>query len=154
MQWVAYRLLLNPKLRQGPASASNTTHLDLSLHSVCNTMSALGMHGQTCHLSKLAVTRRASSRQIVRLQASHKVTVLPGDGIGPEITKVALQVLEAAGKAHGEDFEIKEHLVGGAAIDATGQPLPEETLAACRASDAVLLAAIGGCSTFSNHIRH
>ncbi len=108
-------------------------------------MQAVGMHSQTCHFSRVFVQRRASSRQAVRLHASHKVTVLPGDGIGPEITKVALQVLEAAGKAHGEEFEVKEHLVGGAAIDATGQPLPEETLEACRASDAVLLAAIGGC---------
>ncbi|KAK9826671.1 hypothetical protein WJX74_009143 [Apatococcus lobatus] len=109
-------------------------------------MAAFGVHSHRCHLSKLPglSARRSSSRQSVRLQATHKVTVLPGDGIGPEITKVALQVLEAAGKNHGEDFKIQEHLVGGAAIDATGQPLPEETLAACRASDAVLLAAIGG----------
>ena len=110
-------------------------------------MAAFGLHSQNCHLSSLpgrGAARRASSRQSARLHATHKVTVLPGDGIGPEITKVALHVLETAGKTHGEDFEIQEHLVGGAAIDATGQPLPEETLAACRESDAVLLAAIGG----------
>lgn len=110
-------------------------------------MAAFGLHSQNCHLSRLpglGTARRAFSRQSIQLHATHKVTVLPGDGIGPEITKVALHVLEAAGKTHGEDFKIQEHLVGGAAIDATGQPLPEETLAACRESDAVLLAAIGG----------
>jgi 3-isopropylmalate dehydrogenase len=72
------------------------------------------------------------------------VAVLPGDGIGPEITKVALKVLSAAGKAEGEAFEFTEALIGGAAIDATGSPLPQETLDVCKASDSVLLAAIGG----------
>lgn len=74
----------------------------------------------------------------------HKVTVLPGDGIGPEITSAALKVLTAAGKAEGESFEFEHALIGGAAIDATGSPLPQETLNKCKASDAVLLAAIGG----------
>ena len=125
-------------------------HFHSTRAQICvDTMTAFSVHSHTCHLSKLQFSRRASSRQAVRLHASHKVTVLPGDGIGPEIAKVALQVLEAAGRNHGEEFQIQEHLVGGAAIDATGQPLPEETLTACRASDAVLLAAIGGCSSFN-----
>ena len=75
---------------------------------------------------------------------AHRVVVLPGDGIGPEIAAVAVDLLKSAGEAEGEQFEFQEALVGGAAIDATGSPLPEETLAACKASDAVLLAAIGG----------
>ncbi len=75
---------------------------------------------------------------------AHKITVLPGDGIGPEITKVALNALEAAGKLENEEFQFSEELVGGAAIDATGKPLPEQTLETCKQSDAVLLAAIGG----------
>ena len=76
--------------------------------------------------------------------ATHKIAVLPGDGIGPEIMAVALDVLTAAGKLEGEEFEYTEALIGGAAIDATGDPYPDETLQTCKASDAVLLSAIGG----------
>ncbi len=71
---------------------------------------------------------------------SRRVLVLPGDGIGPEIVAEALKVLEALGL----DLALDEALVGGAAIDATGGPLPEETLAAAREADAVLLGAVGG----------
>jgi 3-isopropylmalate dehydrogenase len=88
--------------------------------------------------------RQHASRSGQTACQAHKVTVLPGDGIGPEITQVALRILEAAGKAESEEFEFTEALVGGAAIDATGEPLPDETLSQCRNSDAVLLAAIGG----------
>ena len=72
------------------------------------------------------------------------VAVLPGDGIGPEISKVALSALEAAGNLEGVEFRFTEAHIGGAAVDATGSPLPDETLQICRDSDAVLLAAIGG----------
>ena len=75
---------------------------------------------------------------------AHKITVLPGDGIGPEITKVAVNTLKAAGELESQQFEFSEELIGGAAIDATGEPLPEKTLHTCKGSDAVLLAAIGG----------
>lgn len=75
---------------------------------------------------------------------AHKIAVLPGDGIGPEIMAQAKKVLVAAGQKEGETFEFKEALIGGAAIDATGNPLPDETLEICKASDSVLLAAIGG----------
>ena len=74
---------------------------------------------------------------------SYKITLLPGDGIGPEIMKTAREVLEEVGSQYDIAFEFTEALVGGAAIDATGVPSPE-TLATCQASDAVLLAAIGG----------
>jgi 3-isopropylmalate dehydrogenase len=71
--------------------------------------------------------------------------VLPGDGIGPEITEVALDVLKAvARKEDGLDFAFDSAHLGGAAIDATGVPCPDETLEKCRAGDAVLLSAIGG----------
>lgn len=70
--------------------------------------------------------------------------MLSGDGIGPEIMKVALATLDAAGAAEGEDFAYTPALIGGAAIDASGSPYPAETEAICKASDAVLLAAIGG----------
>jgi 3-isopropylmalate dehydrogenase len=74
----------------------------------------------------------------------HRITLLPGDGIGPEIISVAVEVLSAIASKHDLEFSFTEALIGGAAIDATGEPLPEETLSACRNSDAVLLAAIGG----------
>ncbi|NJM99067.1 MAG: 3-isopropylmalate dehydrogenase [Phormidesmis sp. RL_2_1] len=73
-----------------------------------------------------------------------RITLLPGDGIGPEIMTVAVAVLKQVGAQHHIEFEFTEALLGGAAIDATGSPLPEETLTACRSSDAVMLASIGG----------
>lgn len=75
---------------------------------------------------------------------SFRMTLLPGDGIGPEIMAVTVQVLKQVGRQLDLTFEFQEALIGGAAIDATGVPLPEDTLVACRQSDAVLLAAIGG----------
>jgi 3-isopropylmalate dehydrogenase len=74
---------------------------------------------------------------------SHRITLLAGDGIGPEITAVARQLLDAVSQRHGFELLYDEQPMGGAAIDATGEPLPPSTLEACRASDAVLLAAIG-----------
>jgi len=74
----------------------------------------------------------------------YSLTILPGDGIGPEIMKVALACMNEVGRKHDITFNFTEALVGGAAIDAHGTPLPDETLAQCKASDAVLLAAIGG----------
>lgn len=70
--------------------------------------------------------------------------LLPGDGIGPEIVAEARNVLEAVADAYGRTFDFTEHLVGGCAIDSTGMALPSATLQACRASDAVLLGAVGG----------
>jgi len=74
---------------------------------------------------------------------SHRITLLTGDGIGPEITAVARQLLDAVSRRHGFELIYDEQPMGGAAIDATGEPLPQSTLEACRAADAVLLAAIG-----------
>lgn len=76
--------------------------------------------------------------------AHYRITLLPGDGIGPEIMAVAVDVLKRVGQQLEIQFEFQEALMGGAAIDATGSPLPAETLETCRNSDAVLLAAIGG----------
>ena len=75
---------------------------------------------------------------------SKKVLVLPGDGIGPEIVAEARKVLETVNAQMSLGLELNEALVGGAAIDATGIPLPEETLAAAKAADAILLGAVGG----------
>jgi 3-isopropylmalate dehydrogenase len=74
---------------------------------------------------------------------SYRITLLPGDGIGPEIMAVCRQLLDAVSSRHGFVLNYNEQPMGGAAIDATGEPLPASTLEACRASDAVLLAAIG-----------
>ncbi|MDT8316866.1 MAG: 3-isopropylmalate dehydrogenase [bacterium] len=73
-----------------------------------------------------------------------KIAVLPGDGIGPEIIAEAVKVLKVIGKKEGIEFEFNEGLIGGAAIDATGGPFPEETKALVTSSDAVLLGAAGG----------
>ena len=70
----------------------------------------------------------------------HKIAVLPGDGIGPEVTAEAVRVL----KAVAPSLEFEEALVGGTAYDATGHPLPNETLELCKSADAVLLGAVGG----------
>jgi 3-isopropylmalate dehydrogenase len=73
-----------------------------------------------------------------------KIVVLAGDGIGPEITKVAEKVLSAVAKKFGHDFAFSPELIGGIAIDQTGTALPEATLSACKSADAVLLGAVGG----------
>jgi len=73
-----------------------------------------------------------------------KITVLGGDGIGPEVTGEAVRVLEAVAARYGHEFEFVEALIGGAAIDSSGSPLPPRTIDACRSSDAVLLGAVGG----------
>ncbi len=78
------------------------------------------------------------------MSKEYRLTLLPGDGIGPEIMGVTTQVLKQIGKQFDFQFNFEEALIGGAAIDATGEPLPEETLKTCRESDSVLLAAIGG----------
>jgi 3-isopropylmalate dehydrogenase len=71
------------------------------------------------------------------------IAVLPGDGIGPEVINEALKVLKAIEQKSGHEFEIKKGLIGGAAIDQTGNPFPEETHRLCLEADAVLLGAVG-----------
>jgi 3-isopropylmalate dehydrogenase len=73
-----------------------------------------------------------------------KIVLLPGDGIGPEIMRVAVRVVKECAAEFGHQFSFAEFPFGGCAIDATGDPLPAETLAACKAADAILLGAIGG----------
>ncbi|RMF58045.1 MAG: 3-isopropylmalate dehydrogenase, partial [Bacteroidetes bacterium] len=77
---------------------------------------------------------------------TYRLAVLPGDGIGPEVTREAVRVLEAAAGRFGFRLETATHPVGGAALDATGDPLPPATQAACRTADAVLLGAVGGAA--------
>jgi len=73
-----------------------------------------------------------------------RVAVLPGDGVGPEVTAEGLRVLTAAGRRHDLAIEIVEGMIGGEAIDRTGRPLPADTVDLCRSADAVLLGAVGG----------
>ena len=75
---------------------------------------------------------------------SSKILMLPGDGIGVEVTAEAEKLIKALAELYGVDIEMESGLIGGAAIDATGEPLPEETLALCEACDAVVLGAVGG----------
>lgn len=86
----------------------------------------------------------ASSLAAVSKKDSYSITLLPGDGIGPEITAATKDVLQALATRCGFQIELKEALIGGAAIDAKNDPFPQESLDQCRASDSVLLACIGG----------
>jgi 3-isopropylmalate dehydrogenase len=73
-----------------------------------------------------------------------RIVLLPGDGIGPEVTLQARRALEAVAAGHGIDLEFEQELIGGASIDAHGTPLRDEVVALCRESSAVLLGAVGG----------
>ncbi len=73
-----------------------------------------------------------------------KIVVLPGDGIGPDVTREAVRVLQQVATKFGHQFDFEEKLMGGCAIDSTGSALPDDTLAACKQADAVLLGAVGG----------
>ncbi len=83
------------------------------------------------------------------------IALIAGDGIGPDITKEAVKVLHAVGSQFGHAFTFTPVLLGGCAIDATGVPLPEETVRVCKVSDSVLLGAVGGSQwdTLPGHLR-
>ena len=74
----------------------------------------------------------------------YTIATIPGDGVGPEVTAAAVEVLEKVGAVYGHEFAFIEVAAGGCAIDESGAPLPGRTLEACRASDAVFLGAVGG----------
>jgi 3-isopropylmalate dehydrogenase len=78
------------------------------------------------------------------MSLTHRIAILAGDGIGPEVMNESLRVLDAVEAVFGFATERDEKLVGGAAIDATGHPLPPETLAVCEAADAILFGSVGG----------
>ena len=75
---------------------------------------------------------------------SYHIAVMPGDGIGPEVIRETVRVLDCVSKKFGFTLNYTEYLAGGCAIDAVGKPLPDETLEGALASDAVLLGAVGG----------
>ena len=81
---------------------------------------------------------------------TYNIALVKGDGIGPEIVSAAVQVLEKIGEKYGHGFKFTEYLAGGAAIDETGFPLPEETVEGCLNSDSVLLGAVGGALLVTN----
>ncbi|MDO4743322.1 MAG: 3-isopropylmalate dehydrogenase [bacterium] len=86
---------------------------------------------------------------------NYNIALLRGDGIGPEIVDSAVEVLKKIGEKYNHTFEFKAYLAGGCAIDATGEPLPQETIDGCKASDSVLLGAVGGpkWDTLPGHLR-
>ena len=86
----------------------------------------------------------SSALHAVSKKDSYSITLLPGDGIGPEITEATKKVLTAVCERSGFTIDLKEALIGGAAIDAANDPFPQESLDQCLASDSVLLACIGG----------
>jgi 3-isopropylmalate dehydrogenase len=89
-------------------------------------------------------TARSMAQSAVSKKDSYDITLLPGDGIGPEITASTTVVLNALCKRRGFTLQMKEALIGGCAIDAKNDPFPDESLEQCRKSDSVLLACIGG----------
>ena len=85
-----------------------------------------------------------SNEQLNSECRSYRVVGLPGDGIGPEVYQSACQVLAVLEESYGLHIDLDEQLIGGAAVDATGLPLPQQTIDACRQADAALLGAVGG----------
>src|ERR1700758_2854508 len=83
------------------------------------------------------------------------LTILPGDGIGPEVTEQAVLVLQALAEGFGHQLKLQHKLIGGAALSAVNDPLPADTIRACLASTAVLLGAAGspGFDHYPNHLR-
>ena len=104
---------------------------------------AVGSNAFT-HFSSPSFSRLSTRSMAVSKKDSYSVTLLPGDGIGPEITEATKAVLAAVCSKTNFQMILKEALIGGAAIDATNDPFPPETLQQCRASDSILLACIGG----------
>ena len=94
--------------------------------------------------SRRTVRQQSSALAAVSKKDTYSVTLLPGDGIGPEITAATKGVLAVLCQRCGFKMELQEALIGGAAIDAKNDPFPQESLDQCLASDSVLLACIGG----------
>lgn len=111
-------------------------------------LSASRLRARRHHSTPLTCTAGAPATSSATASApsatKFRVALLAGDGIGPEIASVATRALDAAGAAVGVSLDYTAAPVGGAALDVAGVPLPDDTLAACRSSDAVLLACIGG----------
>ncbi len=96
-----------------------------------------------CPQSKQCDTQQESTMSKAS-NKSYTIATIPGDGVGPDVVAEALKTLRTVASTYGFTIDFKETLMGGVAIDATGEPLPAATLAVCKASDAVLLGAVGG----------
>lgn len=129
---------------------SNKILSTLALAGVMSTTSAFVQRpfGASQHQRSMLTT--PSALNAVGKKDSYSVTLLPGDGIGPEITSATKEVLSAVCERFGFKMDLKEALIGGAAIDAVNDPFPQESLDQCLASDSVLLACIGGYKWDSN----
>ena len=101
-------------------------------------------------MTSTSFERQSSALRAVSKKDSYSVTLLPGDGIGPEITAATKVALKALCDKCGFAIELNEALIGGAAIDAKNDPFPQESLDQCLGSDSVLLACIGGYKWDSN----
>jgi len=78
------------------------------------------------------------------MTSTKKIAVLPGDGVGTEVTDAALRVMQVVGEQNGIQFELEKHLIGGASLDEYGIPIRDDVIEGCKAADAVLLGAVGG----------
>jgi 3-isopropylmalate dehydrogenase len=96
------------------------------------------------HSERISAANAATERRKQIMSNTYKITLLPGDGIGPEVIAESVKLLDALAERSDFSFEYTEALAGGAAIDAKNDPMPQETIDACKASDAVLLGAVGG----------
>jgi hypothetical protein len=95
-------------------------------------------------ISRTPMRTQSTAQHAVSKKDSYSITLMSGDGIGPEITAATKEVMKALCDRCGFEMELKEALIGGAAIDAVNDPFPQESLDQCLASDSVLLACIGG----------
>jgi 3-isopropylmalate dehydrogenase len=116
----------------------------LSTLALAGVMSSTSAFVQPSFASPRTISAKPSALNAVPKSDSYSVTLLPGDGIGPEITTATKEVLAAVCERFGFKMDLKEALIGGAAIDAVNDPFPQESLDQCLASDSVLLACIGG----------
>lgn len=116
------------------------------------TLAALALAAGSTHAFAPAapITRSSSSLNAVSKKDTYQITLLPGDGIGPEIMSACKEVLGTLTKKCGFELEMTDALIGGAAIDAKNDPFPDESLEQCRNSDSVLLSCIGGYKWDSN----
>lgn len=134
-----------PKEQNQHQHRQHNTRVDCLAMKLPSATLMLLMGGATAFApAKPSFTRQQSTLNAVSKKDSYSVTLLPGDGIGPEITEATKEVLAALCKKCGFEIELKEALIGGCAIDEKNDPFPDESLEQCRNSDSILLASIGG----------
>lgn len=115
--------------------------------------SALALQMQSKLITRTERTTARFMSMAVAAKSEYTITLLPGDGIGPEIIRATVPVLDAVAKKHGFKFTFREADIGGVAIDRHNDPFPDSTYQACISSDSVLLASIGGYK-WDNNPRH